>query len=227
MIYLEKSQPAPECLAKEKLKKTGDYKCGDVVTRLKTDFKNKCYICEEKEISSINVEHFIPHRNTNLDLKFDWNNLYFACGHCNNTKLAGFEDILDCTKTNDVETKIKYEFFNSAFPKEQVIITSLDLTSAKNLKTTELLRLVYCGKTAIKIDESANIRNKISKEIRKFTDLFGYYFSNSGLFDETEQEKLKQRIVEKLSNDSSFTAFKRWIIRENPLLLQEFEQYLN
>ncbi len=226
MIYFEKSQPAPECLAKEKLKASGSYKCGDVVPRLKTDFKNKCYICEEKEISSINVEHFIPHQG-NTDLKFDWNNLFFACGHCNNTKLAGVDNILDCTKTNEVETKIKYEFFNSAFPKEQVIITSLYPSSTKNLNTVELLRLVYCGRTAIKIDESANIRNKVSKEIRKFSDLIRLYFSNDGLFDEAEKEKLKLKIREKLSNSSSFTAFKRWMIRNNPTLLKDFGEYLN
>lgn len=226
MIYFEKSQPAPDCLAKEKVKIAGNYRCGDVVARLKADFKNKCYICEEKEISSINVEHFVPHQGDH-DLKFDWNNLFFACGHCNNTKLAGFSNILDCTKTNEVETKIKYGFFNSAFPKEQVIITSLDTSSAKNLKTVELLRLVYCGKTAIKINESANIRNKISKELREFSDLIRLYFSNDGLFAEDEKEKIKLRIIEKLSSSSSFTAFKRWIIRNNPILLREFEQYLN
>ncbi len=226
MIYVEKSQPAPECLATEKLKASGNYKCGDVVPRLKSDFKNKCYICEEKEISSINVEHFKPHQG-NRDLMFDWNNLFFACGHCNNTKLAKFNDILDCTKTNEVETKIKYEFFNSAFPKEQVIITSLEPSSTENLNTVELLRIVYCGKTAIKIDESANIRNKISKEIREFSDLLKLYFSNNGLFDETEKEKLKLKIIKKLSNSSSFTAFKRWIIREDKVFYQEFQNYLN
>jgi hypothetical protein len=226
MIYVEKSQPAPECLAKEKLKVSGNYRCGDVVPRLKADFQNKCYICEEKEISSINVEHFVSHQG-NRDLMFDWNNLFFACGHCNNTKLDEFNDILNCTKTNEVETKIKYEFFNSAFPKEQVIITSLDETSRQNVNTVELLRIVYCGKTAIKIDESANIRNKISREIRKFTDLLWNYYSNNDLFNEEEREKIKSLIQLKLSKSSSFTAFKRWIIRDNPIYFQDFQDCLD
>ena len=34
MINITKSQPAPECLSKEKEKANGDYKCGEV---LKTD----------------------------------------------------------------------------------------------------------------------------------------------------------------------------------------------
>lgn len=99
MIHLTKSQPAPSCLATEKLKKSGTYRCGDVHTRLQNDFHNKCYICEEKDISSINIEHFRPHEGKNIDLKFDWNNLFFACAHCNNTKLANpkYDLILNCT----------------------------------------------------------------------------------------------------------------------------------
>jgi hypothetical protein len=230
MIYLKKSKPAPSCLAVEKLKKKSkNWRCGDVVSRLKEDFKNKCYICEEKEISSINVEHFVPHRNTNRNLMFDWNNLFYVCGHCNNSKLAKiqFDNILNCTQTRDVETKIKYEFFNCAFPKEQVIITSLDVSSAENLNTVELLQLVYCGDTAIKIEESANIRNKISKKIWEFIELLSNYFSNDGLFSVEEKANLKCRIIIKLSRCSSFTAFKQWIIRENPTYFQEFQNYLN
>ncbi len=226
MIFVQKSQPAPDCLANEKVKTSGSYRCGNVVSRLKEDFKNKCYICEEKEISSINIEHFIPHQG-NRNLIFDWNNLFFACGHCNNTKLAKFTDILDCTKTREVETKIKYEFFNSAFPKEQVIVTSLNPTSSANLNTVELLRLVYCGYTAIKIEQSANIRNKISKKIWEFIELLSNYFSNDELFNDEEKENLRTRIIIKLSSSSSFTAFKRWVIRDNPTYFQEFQNYLN
>jgi len=44
MVYLEKSQPAPESLAKEKIKKSGKYDGDDVLQRLYADFKNKCYV---------------------------------------------------------------------------------------------------------------------------------------------------------------------------------------
>src|ERR1700709_1938149 len=110
MIYHEKSHPAPTCLATEKAKAYGDYKCGEVLERLRDDFKNKCYICEVKEPHSINVEHFKPHRG-DKDLKFDWNNLFYCCGHCNNSKCdkAEYDEILDCTNEDDnVDTKIKY-----------------------------------------------------------------------------------------------------------------------
>lgn len=62
MIYFPKSQPAPECLEIEKSKANGDYKQPEVLERLQDDFKNKCYLCEDKDITSINVEHFKPHQ---------------------------------------------------------------------------------------------------------------------------------------------------------------------
>ncbi|MCP5046806.1 MAG: HNH endonuclease, partial [bacterium] len=67
-----------------------------VLERVKRDFKNKCYICEYKEPPSINIEHFLPHRG-DKDLKFDWDNLFWSCAHCNNTKGDKFDNILNCT----------------------------------------------------------------------------------------------------------------------------------
>jgi len=90
MIYFEKSEPAPKCLAEEKEKERGDYKCGSVLERLKQDFKNKCYICEAARPQSINVEYLRPHRG-DKELKFGWGNLFWSCAHCNNVKLDGFK----------------------------------------------------------------------------------------------------------------------------------------
>ena len=81
MLFVKKSQPAPSCLESEKIKANGDYKCGDVLIRLKDYFKNKCYICEYSKPENINIEHLISHRG-NKDLKFSWDNLIWSCGHC-------------------------------------------------------------------------------------------------------------------------------------------------
>src|SRR4051812_16257856 len=132
MLYFEKSQPAPPCLAAEQAKAKGDYKCGNVLETLKNDFKNKCYICEYKEPETINVEHFIPHKGDN-NLKFEWNNLFWACSHCNNIKLAQYDNILNCTTLNDdIENKLKYTF--KPFPFEKVKIEVLK-NSQKTLNT--------------------------------------------------------------------------------------------
>ena len=37
MVYFEKSNPAPVCLEVEKAKANGDYKCDNVLEKIKTD----------------------------------------------------------------------------------------------------------------------------------------------------------------------------------------------
>ena len=221
MIYLPKSQPAPNCLEAEKLKPSGTYNCGDVLQRLQTDFKNKCYICEEKEPTSINIEHLVPHK-VDKDLKFDWSNLFFACGHCNNTKLAGFDNILNCTQTNEVETNIKYLI--KPLPKESVELQTLT-NDAKTLQTSQLLERVYNGHTTNKIMEAANLRSKLLKEIRKFNDLLFDYDDDA--FDIVDKENIKNQIIRAISDSSSFAAFKRWIIRDNEYFHSEFKGLLS
>jgi 5-methylcytosine-specific restriction endonuclease McrA len=80
-----------------------------VLNRIQTDFRNKCYLCEFKAPTNINTEHFFPHKG-NVDLKFDWNNLFYCCGHCNNTKgdRPEFDEILNCTiEADEIESKIR------------------------------------------------------------------------------------------------------------------------
>ena len=220
MVYFEKSQPAPDCLAVERAKANGDYKCGDVLNRIKTDFKNKCYICEYKEPETINVEHFRPHEG-DLDLKFSWENLFWSCSHCNNTKLAKYNNILNCTdSTDDIENKLKYIF--KPFPFEQVDIQELD-KSPETIATKNLLMEVYNGTTKLKTIESANLRNKLLEEIMDFQGLLCDYFMDTNTEEDCEYFLI--RIRGHINRGSNFTAFKRWIILENEKLKSEFEKY--
>ena len=186
-------------------------------------YKVSCSICESKEPSVINTEHFIPHRGNN-DLKFDWNNLFYCCGHCNNTKLAKpvFDDILNCTiETDNVDSKIKYLI--KPFPQEKAIITALENTSKVN-NTVILLDEVYNGTTELKRIESANIRSKLLSEIRKFQNLLFEYFDDS--YDIEERKDIKNQIIRQLKTTSNFTAFKKWILRDNDILRQEFHEHI-
>jgi len=220
MLYFEKSQPTPECLAIEKQKASGDYKCGSVLNRLKEDFKNKCYICEKLEPSSINVEHFKPHKE-NKDLKFSWENLFWSCSHCNNTKLANFDNILDCTNINDrVEERLKY--FLKPFPREKIVIEALD-DDESTLMTKALVEKVFNGETKLKTIESANIRDEILKEIRDFQTYLFEYFDPT--YNEEDKAFFLRKIKSHLSQCSNFTSFKRWIIRDNVELFKEFGRY--
>ena len=183
MLFFEKSRPAPACPEIEKNKANGE--CGDVLPRLKNDFKNKCYICEQKEQTSINVEHFIPHKGDS-ELKFSWNNLFWSCAHCNNIKSDKYDNILNCTDINDnIEHRLKYIF--KPFPFEKVEIQLID-EDDKSRNTRELLLKVYNGHTPLKKIEASNIRKKLLKEIKSFQENLIDYFND------TIDEKITKRI---------------------------------
>ena len=109
MVKVVRSFPAPASLAEEAKKAHGEYNKPDVIERLKKVFDNKCYICEMKELQDPNVEHLLPHKNGKyLERKFDWENLFWACGHCNSVKNNGKYDegIVDCCKLKPLHIKM-------------------------------------------------------------------------------------------------------------------------
>ena len=222
MINITKSQPSPPCLSIEKEKVNGDYKCEGVLSKLVVDFHNKCYICEEKAPSTINVEHFKPHKGDN-SLKFDWNNLFFACGHCNNIKLAKYDDIVDCTDNSRLVLDL-LKFQINPFPGEKVEILPLS-TDAKVIVTAKFLNEVYNGTTELKTIEGKNIRDKLLKEIIEFQRLLFSYFEDG--VDEDEKIDYRKKIRRKLNSESAFTAFKFWIIKNNDVLMAEFGELIN
>ncbi|MDQ0884909.1 HNH endonuclease [Peribacillus sp. V2I11] len=218
MIYFKKSMPAPPSLEVEKNKASStNYRLQDVITRIKTDFKNKCYLCEYKEPTTINVEHFIPHRN-NRDLMFKWDNLFYACGHCNNLKSDRFDNILNCIDySENIEERIYLKM--DPYPFKEVEVKGLD-DDEKTINTAELLKLIYNGSTPIKTVEAENIRKNLLKEILEFQRLLVKYSALEE--DDDELEDIKRTINRHLKDYSAFTAFKRWIIREIPYLRDEF-----
>jgi HNH endonuclease len=222
MINFTKSQPAPACLAIEKVK-NGEYKCGDVLERLNDDFHRKCYICEDKDLTSINVEHLIPHRG-DIDLKFDWDNLCLACYHCNNIKLAVHDDILNCVRDAIIVTE-SILFQTDGFPKSHPKFEALIQNNSQVENTIHLLEAVYNGTTPLKKMESSNLRNRLDKEMKEFNDLLHEYFFTDGL-DNSEKNALKKQIKRKLSPESPFTAFKIGVIKSNDRLLSEFKDVL-
>ena len=220
MVYFKKSKTIPSSLIIEKNKKTGTYRTEEVIKQIDSDFYSKCYICEQKKPTTINVEHFIPHKD-NIDLKFDWNNLFYACGHCNNIKLAKkeFDNILNCIILSDkVDEAIAYKF--SPFPKEKPCFDVL-IVSEKAENAKELLEKVFNGiHTELKTLESANLRDLLLKSIKEFQELLIDYYNNE------DKEYFLIKVKEHLSNRSAFTAFKRYIIRNNNELNKEFKKYI-
>jgi hypothetical protein len=223
VINIVKSTTIPISLAFEKAKKSsGNYRSEDVVFSIRDDFHNKCYLCEDYAPSTINVEHFIPHRG-NRDLMFDWLNLFYACGHCNNVKGDFYDNILNCTdSTHKVLDWIQFKI--NPYPKEKVLIKSL-LEDIKIKNTVELLAKIYNSEhTGLKTVEGENIRERLIDEMVKFTKRLKKYFKPT--ISLNDKQRYRKKIGEMLSVKSPFTAFKIWVIKENEALLTEFGEFL-
>ena len=86
--------------------------------------------------------------------------------------------------------------------------------------TVELLDLVYnSDSTAINREASFHLKNKISSQINVFLMYIKQYQEepNSGDYD---------NIIEEISLESEFAAFKRQIIRDNDELIEVFKEAL-
>ncbi len=223
MINVDRSLPEPPCLSAEREKARGDYKCGEVLPYLSEIFYNKCYLCEFKNPPSINVEHLEPHKGDRA-LKFDWDNLFLSCYHCNNTKLAKpeYDHILNCAKPEDrVEEWIKYE--SRPFPSEKVRITALK-DDERTVSTVRLLDSVYNGKTRLKRLESKNIRKQLLNELLDFQKCLLRYDDDDA--EEDEKNLYLEKVRKHLRRSSAFCAFKRWIIRKNDTLNMKFARFM-
>jgi hypothetical protein len=217
-----KNKPVDNTKKAKKIKIGGKYDCGHtgneledskncVRERIKNDFKNKCYICEKKEFDNINIEHFKSHRNEDINLKFDWDNLFFACSYCNgikNSKYPEFDNILNCTCEDDFKKDSLAYHCNSHFPKEKVDIKAL-IANNVILNTRDLLLNVFNGTTPQQIQGSYNLRKNLIKEYKKFIDdMFEY--NNT---EQYNKEYYKRKIISHLHKSSPFVSFKRQFIR--------------
>ena len=215
----EKANEAIGSLKREKAK-NGSYNTPEVNAALKEMFHGKCYICEDKESSSYQIEHLIPHRR-NVELKYDWNNLFLACAHCNNIKLDKFDPIIDCTKEN-VEERIAFRKEGYFGTDEKLIFDMLD-SRIEIQNTVKLLHEVYYGSTPQKKIEAKIIRKRLRKELSEFKERVRDYKEAEG----EERDDLKYLLQKQLKDSSPFVAFKRWLIRDNKEAYPELLAYID
>ena len=109
------------------------------------------------------------------------------------------------------------------YPKEKAVVIAL-YNTPKVQNTVRLLDEIYNGTTTLKKIESENLRSKLIREIMDFQEILFEYFDDT--YSSEEKEGFKNKIIRHLKPESNFTAFKRWIIRENETLMQEFSNYL-
>jgi len=212
MFNVTRGPDAPKSLAAKR-----DYAGEDVLNNLKEIFHDKCYLCEIKDPTSINVEHFDAHQGDEKK-KFDWNNLYYVCGRCNNIKLARYNNLLDCADpTYDVFKLVKHLPPHTPY-QSKILIQAMD-KDAKTLETAQLLDEIFnTEKTINKKITGTYLRKKVFHRYNRFLELINEYI------DEELPPRRKDEALERLqvlvSKKQEFSAFIRWIVLEDSYLLK-------
>ena len=219
MVKVERSFPAPASLALESQKANGSYSMPDVVKQLKEDFHNKCYICELNELQDAQVEHLLSHVDGKYPKrKFDWNNLFWSCGHCNNVKNQRIYDegIIDCCK-DDPEEMVIFRLQENEIDvhaindkNRQAVLTAKLITEVFNLKNT--------GMRVYKSDFTILLLNR---EMNKLYD------SLEEMKEPSQQKLALRKVKSLLRRESKFAAFKRNYIRENKEKYPDLIEYLD
>jgi hypothetical protein len=207
MVKLNKRPIPPQPITDEE-----HYRRNPNFSAIVEDCFGKCYICENDKATTLNVEHRVPHRG-DISKKYDWQNLFLSCGHCNNIKGDAYDNILDPTKC-DPEDNIALSLSTDSLMEKVVVSALSDDDGTK--QTTKLLMHVYNGGTTdIKEVECAVLRNEISVCIAKFLQ----YIEG---FRNEPNEGYETIIKKEILRSSAFAAFKRNIIRNDAELFAEF-----
>lgn len=219
MVKIERSFPAPESLAEEAKKAHGRYDKQDVIERLKKDFHNKCYICEIKELQDPNVGHLLPHKNGKYpERKFDWENLFWSCGHCNGIKNNSKYDegILDCCK----QEPEKYLHFQ--LRDDDVVIDMSDLDNDIQKRTALLIKEAFSMKNTGMRTYTSDKRLKL---LQKEMDML--YKQLEKIHKHPDSKVTMRTLCSLLRRESAFAAFKRCYVCEHALEYSELQQYVS
>lgn len=218
MVKIQRSFPAPTSLAEEAKKLNGRYDKPDVIERLKKDFHNKCYICEMKELQDPNVEHLLPHKNGKYPKrKFDWENLFWACGHCNNIKNNSKYDagIIDCCN-QDPEDYLDFQLKN-----DNVVIqlkkSDNPIYKRTEMLVTETFSLKNTGMRTYTSDERLRL---LQKEMNLL------YGQLEKLHNSPNSKLILRTICSLLRRESAFAAFKRCYVRIHAKEYPQLQEYL-
>lgn len=218
MVKTQRTFPEPASLAQEKKKANGEYNKEDVVKQLREIFHDKCYICELKNLQDPQVEHLLPHKNgTYLNRKFDWNNLFWACGHCNLVKMNSKYDvgIIDCCIV-DPETIITFELKEG-----KINVKAKDEKNQQAVLTATLVSEVFTLPGSAMRDYKREMRfQELNREMNVLYD-------NLEKLNKNPQSKVVLRKLQVLlKRESAFAAFKRNYIRENSNKYPQLQQYI-
>lgn len=187
------------------------YSCEAVKNALIADADEKCYICERYRDTDFEVEH-LKSRKKNPDLENDWSNLYVACSYCNKKKGRYHDDMIN-PNMFDVEAIIDHKVNLMAEKAEFSSQEGSDCVKS----TIRLLVKVFNGakgnsKPRQKLEQ--RFWDQFKKEYNDFIAVVEDYLSGNQDAEEDIRELLDIR--------EEFLAFKYYVIKNNPVLLQRF-----
>lgn len=188
------------------------YKSEDVIQALRDDFSKKCYICEILPARGLEVEHLRPHDGGDrLELKYDWNNLFPACKHCNNVKnnIKYRDMILDCC-VEDPENFIAQRFIDGS-----VRVQCLCTENLVAVMTAELVQECFnTFTTGIRTAESQDRVDELSRDMGILLKTLEQYKSELKLKSCVSNRRIGS-LRSQLSRKSQFAGFKRQYIRDH------------
>ncbi len=218
MFNVKRNCPIPTSLAGQKT-----FKSADVLEALAEIFFDKCYLCETKNPTSINVEHLVAHRGS-VEKMYDWNNLYFCCSRCNNVKLDRFNNLLDCTDERyDVCALIKH--LPPHTPYQNRLTIQAMSPDPKAVETAGLLDEIFNGdKTINKTLSGVYLRTSVYKAYNRFNKYCRIYFSNTKTVDQKDQALLVLQNL--MSRTQEHSTFLRWLVRGDAKLFELLGRHL-
>lgn len=199
-----------------------NYRDPIVVQQLKKDFFSKCYLCEQTDFGNVNVEHFVPHLNQSEELRIDWENLYYACSHCNGIKGHRHNELLNCCdQSHKVDTSISLEA--PTVPNGQIVLKNtlennsvlFELTN----KTIELLDQCYNNaNSGVQQVSHQYLKEKILEEHAYLQNLRFQLKNGLNRLLQREKDELIERINNMLKPNYPFSAFWITYVRNDPFL---------
>lgn len=210
MFNVIRTNPPPASLARN------DYQARDVVETLREIFHDKCYLCEQANISNPEVEHFIPHGN-DPSLKYGWDNLFYVCRRCNGIKSANPAKLLNCSNPDlNVFDEIIH-LAGNAVSGEIEVRAARSNPDQETINTINLLRRCF--------NEANTGYRDISKQslLEEILDEFADYFSFRRILVSRrslpeEVSNSKERLKLMCDVKYPFSIFWRWhVITDNVL----------
>lgn len=147
------------------------------------------------------VEHRLPHKNGLYpERKFDWDNLFWSCGHCNGVKNKGKYDdgIIDCCR-KDPEKLLNFEW-----SEKNISVSAINADDAEAKLTAELIYEVFnVNNTGTRVITSKVRFDLLLEQMNIIIKVLDKY-------KEHPERRYNQKMLQAhLQRESAFAEFKR------------------